>query len=260
LHRKLNETREKLDELESKVVNRRTSASFKQILAEAKFNRSVAQSPMAISPAKKAAEPSNCPPLKQARMFNEPTDSPRTEAAKSSSVPTVFQQTPQTNNRKSQQQHKISSTLKVLSASRNNTSIMSTPTRKVTAAPSVLRFTPQVSASAQRRNVPNSALKAVISAPLAPIDEASSDMNPLYGPVQLKSVEYIKWAQQLKFDPNWLDAERVPKWNPLPDDYLDHHGPTAGKEKTELKRKAGKFITVDSLYSGTQGDRKKFPL
>lgn len=203
----------------------------------------MAQSPMAISPAKKP-EPSNCPPLKQARVFNKSTDSLRTEATKSVAVPTAHQQTPQPNTRKSQQ-HKLPNTLQALSASKGtgkNVSIMSTPTRKVTTVPSALHFTPQVLSSAQRRNVPNSALKAVGKTPnvLAPICEITSDINPLHGPLQLKSVEYIKWAQQLEFDPNWLDVERVPEWNPLPDDYLDKHGPTAGQEKTDLKRKAGK--------------------
>jgi hypothetical protein len=247
LHKKLNETRDRLNELEEIVANRRAPAGFKQILAEAKLNHSMApQSPMVMSPAIKP-EPSNCPPSKQARMFSHPEESPHSEAAKSSAVPTALQQTPQANTRKSHQQSKIPSALKAFSAVRpthNNSTQMSTPTRKIAATPKVLGFTPQVSSSVQRRNVPSSALRAVANTPnlLAPIVEDPVEMNPLHGPVQLKSVEYIKWAQQLEFDPNWLNAERVPKWNPLSEDYLDKYGPTAGQEKTELKRKAGKYL------------------
>ncbi|KAI6174907.1 hypothetical protein M3Y97_00973400 [Aphelenchoides bicaudatus] len=218
LHKKLNETREKLVDLENKVANRRSSANFKQILADAKLNRSMAHSPMAISPAKKP-ESSNCPPLKQARVSNLPTDTPRSQKANSVAIPTAHQQTPQPSMRKVQQV-KLPNPLQALTSNRK---AQSEANRMLTPSPSALR--------------------AVYNTPvlLAPTREFA-EINPLHGPVQLKSVEYIKWAHELEFDPNWLDAERLPKWNPLSDDHLDLHGPTAGKEKSELKRKAETIV------------------
>lgn len=256
MHRKLNETRDKITEIENKVSSRRVSASFRQILADAKLNRSMALSPLQESIVKSSTLPpleesparmsssslfeeslvkasphsSAQPPLKQARMFNQSVNSPRYNA-----VPTAIQKTPQPSTRKSHP----ASALQILSASRqkDSTKMSSTPTRHVIATPTLRQIvTPQL-ASVQRRNVASSVLKAVTTPAVVdhPVQQ-HSEMNPMHGPVPLKSIEHIKWAQKLKFDPKWLDAERVPQWNPLPDDYFNQNGDL---EKDELRRKAG---------------------
>lgn len=74
--------------------------------------------------------------------------------------------------------------------------------------------------------------------------QTSVEVSPMYGPVSLKSINHIRWFQGLKKpDSTWLDNDdQWPEWNPLPEDYLDTHGPTAGKKKADLQREAGNFI------------------
>lgn len=102
------------------------------------------------------------------------------------------------------------------------------------------RITPQMS-SVQRRVNMGSVLKKAITTPTlaSSTNQSAPAMNPMHGPVQLKSMEHLKWAQQLHYDSNWLNNQRVPQWDPLPDDYFDANGPTAGQQKDDLRREAG---------------------
>lgn len=248
----IGETREKLEKFEGR---RRASVSFTQKLNEAMLNRSMEQVSMEVEhdPVLKEPEQSSCPPVKQARI-NPTMDSPKTATITSVAVPTATQQTPQPALRKSQQSKDVFRE-DLSNASKMSSGKMSTPTRKVgTALRSMPNLTPivtpQVSMTTMRRSiVPGSILKNFNTpkqfAPVQPVVE----INPLHGPVKLRFADHIKWIQELKSDPEWLnDDDQVSKWNPLSEDYLDKHGPTAGKEKTDFQQEAGKLFNPTTIF------------
>lgn len=237
---------------------RRISASFYQILADAKLNRSVQEtSPNELPPPHESPAivvgPTNCPPAKKARAFNNSIASPRS-VSKSVAIPTAFQKTPQAKVSKCQQQKKPPNALQVLSSSRNthqvhDTSKLSTPTRRIKETPTLRQNTPQLS-SLPRRIVPTSVLRA-INTPSIQLFEQDGDvkLDPMHGPVQLKSIVDLKWAQELGAVPEGPYEVRVPVWNPLSEDYFDHQGPTAGCEKGSVSRKVGKGKLLMRLVS-----------
>jgi hypothetical protein len=127
---------------------------------------------------------------------------------------------------------------------------MSTPTRYVKDTPTMRQMTPQASSV---QHAPASILKYVATPTAQMTPREQVELNPMHGPVQLESVKDLVWAQQLQYDPNLLEAERVPKWNPLPEDYFNHNGSTAGLKKDELRREAGEstfsiLIIVSNLF------------
>lgn len=84
VRRKLNETNEKLLEMESKIKARRISANFSQILAEAKLNRSMTSSPSNLFSEVYADSPKR-QVVKQARISNS--------GSKSFAISTVIEKT-----------------------------------------------------------------------------------------------------------------------------------------------------------------------
>jgi hypothetical protein len=229
MRRKLNETREKLFEIESKIQARRISANFHQMLADAKLNRSITHSPNNVLSEKDSVSPKR-QVLKQARI---------SDSSKSFAVSTMLEETPQVNvNKRQSHQKKPTNVLQAFSATRNNRQMNdisrdSTPTRRI-------KNTPQVS----------SVLRVVQNTPSIMVIEEEIKMDPMHGPVQLSSIADLKWAQQLDPIVESSVVMRVPVWNPLPENYFDHHGPTAELKKSESHIKAGRLYLIDMTIYG----------
>lgn len=118
------------------------------------------------------------------------------------------------------------------------------PTREtLKAVRSMPDFTPQHLVSSQHKDTPSSILKVFLDSAIQNSIQTQMivDVDPLHGPVMLKSIGHIKWSQKMNIDPEWLNKQ-MPEWDLLPDNYLDKHGPTAGKEKTGLQREAGNVV------------------
>lgn len=212
--------------MESKIKARRISANFSQILAEAKLNRSMTSSPSNLFSEVYADSPKR-QVVKQARISDS--------GSKSFAISTVIEKTPKVNVNKRQSQKKPASVLKAFSANRqmNDTNNdLTTPTRRIKETPTYrLKQTPQVS----------SVLRAVHNNSTFQVLGEEIKVDPMQGPVQLNSIGDLKWAQQLVPIGDITSAVmRVPAWNPLPENYFDHHGPTAELKKSESHRKAGK--------------------
>jgi len=148
---------------------------------------------------------SNCPPLKQCRY--KANESPRNTSI---AIPTALQRTP-TPNVSKYQKSKPSNNLQALSDTL-------TPRRQASHA------------------------EIGMMTPAQTCNTAMPDSDPMCYPVQLKSLEDLKWAQKLSHDPNWLDEVKVPRWIPLADSHFDLHGPTAGMEKDELRLKVEEIV------------------